>query len=151
MEPERNDNVRHDHRRATHMKVTAFRTRNMQELAPSNSTFQEAWRTRRTIEIPPVRQDLYRTLQQEVDLGVQALKRESAEMAITFFQSALQKMAVDDPFYDHLVHNLLQSYKVVIEKLLDEGEWSLALDFLRAALRLGIRGEMTDDTDFLRK
>src|SRR5215813_3470634 len=123
----------------------------MQELAPSNSTSQAAWRTRRTIEFPPAQQNLYRTLQQEVDLGVQALTRGSAEMAITFFQSALQKMAVDDPFYDHLVHNLLQSYKVVIEKLLDEGERSLALDFLRAALRLGIRGEMTDDTDFLRK
>jgi len=123
----------------------------MQQLALSNSTSQAAQQTRRTIEIPPVRQNLYRTLQQEIDLGVQALSRGSAEMAITFFQSALQKTTLHDPFYDHLVHNLLQSYRVVIEELLNEGERSLALDFLRAALRLEIRGGMTDDTDFLRK
>jgi len=72
-------------------------------------------------------------------------------MAITFFQSALQKMAVHDPFYDHLVHNLLQSYKVMIEELLNEGEGSLAFDFLRAALGLEIRGGMADDALFLRK
>ena len=37
-------------------------------------------------------QNLYSTLQQEVDLGVQALKRESADMAVTLFQSALPKI-----------------------------------------------------------
>jgi hypothetical protein len=57
-------------------------------------------------------------LQQEVDIGVQPLERESADMAVTFFQSALQKMTVDQPLYDHLVHNLLLSYKLLIKQLL---------------------------------
>jgi len=90
-------------------------------------------------------------LEQEVDLGVQALNRQSADMAITLFQSALQKLTADQPLYDHLVHNLLLSYKLVIEKLLEDGERSLARDFLRAALRLEIRGAMAEDPTFLRK
>jgi hypothetical protein len=90
-------------------------------------------------------------LENEVDLGVQALKRENAEMAVTFFQSALQKLTLDQPLYDHLVHNLLLSYRLLIEKLLKQGERAMALDFLRAALRLEIRGSMSDDSAFLRK
>ena len=96
-------------------------------------------------------QNLYSILQQEVDLGGQALKRESADMAVTLFQSALQKLTVDQPFYDHLVHNLLLSYKLLIEQLLKQGDRSLALDFLRAALRLEIRGSMAEDSTFLRR
>ncbi len=46
--------------------------------------------------------NLYSTVQQEVDLGVQALKRESADLAVTLFQSALQKLRLEQPFYDHL-------------------------------------------------
>lgn len=103
------------------------------------------------IEIPDASRNLYDTLQQEVELGAQALRSEHADMAVTFFQSALQKISVDDPFYDHLVHNLLKSYKLVIEQLLRDGDRSLAQDFLRAALRLEIRGEMADDIGFLRK
>ena len=57
------------------------------------------------------------------------------------FQSALQKLTVDQPFYDHLVHNLLLSYELLIQKLLKQGDTSTALDFLRAALRLEIRGD----------
>ena len=72
-------------------------------------------------------------------------------MAVTFFQSALQKLTVDQPFYDHLVHNLLQSYKLLIENLLKTGHRALALDFLRAALRLEIRGPMAEDASFLRR
>jgi tetratricopeptide (TPR) repeat protein len=90
-------------------------------------------------------------VQQEVALGSQALQRESADMAVTMFQSALQKLTVDQPFYDHLVHNLLLSYKLLIEKLLKQGDTSTARDFLRAALRLEIRGKMADDVKFLRK
>jgi len=105
----------------------------------------------KTIGVPHLSGNTYSILQQEVDLGVQALKRESADMAVTFFQSALQKLTVDQPFYDHLVHNLLLSYKLLIEKLLKRGDTSTALDFLRAALRLEIRGEMAEDSTFLRK
>ena len=102
-------------------------------------------------DLPPLSGNLYTTLQQEVDLGVQALERESADMAVTLFQSALQKLTVDQPFYDHLVHNLLISYKLLIAKLLKQGDTSLALDFLQAALRLEIRGELAEDSAFLRK
>ena len=104
----------------------------------------------KTIEVPDVSRNLYSILQQEVDLGVQALRRESADMAVTLFQSALQKLTVDQPFYDHLVHNLLLSYQLLIEKLLKEGDTSTALDFLQAALRLEIRGDMAEDSTFLR-
>jgi hypothetical protein len=105
----------------------------------------------KTIDVPHLSRNLYSILQEEVDLGAQALRRESADMAVTLFQSALQKMAVDQPFYDHLVHNLLLSYKLLIEKLLKNADTSLALDFLRAALRLEIRGEMAEDSPFLRR
>src|SRR5947209_147996 len=104
-----------------------------------------------TIDVPQSSRNLYSILQQEVELGGQALKRESADMAVTFFQSALQKVTIDQPFYDHLVHNLLLSYKLLIEKLLKRGDTSTALDFLRAALRLEIRGNMAEDATFLRK
>src|SRR5437016_7468988 len=103
------------------------------------------------IDVPQLNGNLYGILQQEVDLGGQAIERESADMAVTLFQSALQKLTVDQPFYDHLVHNLLLSYKLLIEKLLKQGDTSTALDFLRAALRLEIRGEMAEDSTFLRK
>ncbi len=56
-----------------------------------------------TIDVPHLSGNLYSILQQEVDLGVQALKRESADMAVTLFQSALQKLTIDQPFYDHLL------------------------------------------------
>lgn len=105
----------------------------------------------RTIDVPHLSQNLYSILQQEVELGRQALKRESADMAVTFFQSALQKMTVDQPFYDHLVHNLLLSYKLLIEELLKNGDRPMAVDFLHAALQLEIRGEMAEDSDFLRR
>src|SRR5207244_9551779 len=95
--------------------------------------------------------NLYSILQQEMELGGQALKSEGADMAVTLFQSALQKVTIDQPFYDHLVHNLLLSYKLLIKQLLKQGDTSTALDFLRAALRLEIRGEMAEDSTFLRR
>ena len=103
------------------------------------------------IGLPGDSQNLYSTLQQEVELGSQAMQRGSGEVAVTFFQSALQKLNVDQPFYDHLVHNLLLSYTLLIEQLLRKGDRSLAVDFLRAALRLEIAGEMAEDSTFLRK
>ena len=104
-----------------------------------------------SIDLPPAVRNLYSILQDEVSLGVQALRRERADMAVTFFQSALQKLTVDQPFYDHLVHNLLSSYELLIEKLLKQGDTVTALDFLGAALRLEIKGDMAQDPIFLRK
>jgi len=96
-------------------------------------------------------QSLYGILQNEVELGSRAMQSGSADVAITFFQSALRKLNVDQPFYDHLVHNLLLSYSLLIEQLLGKGDCSLAVDFLRAALRLEIVGEMAEDSAFQRK
>ena len=118
-------------------------------LLDSNSNFVK--QSAKAIDIADSRQNLYSIVQQEADLGTQALRRESADMAVTFFQSALQKLSVDEPFYDHLVHNLLLSYKLLIEKLLKSGDTSTARDFLRAALRLEIRGNMAEDAAFLRR
>src|SRR5438477_4897032 len=123
----------------------------MQELALTDSRSHFIPQSGKTIDVPHLSENLYSILQQEVDLGGQALKRESADMAVTMFQSALQKLTVDQPFYDHLVHNLLLSYKLLIEKLLKQGDPSMALDFLQAALRLEIRGVMAEDATFLRK
>ena len=118
-------------------------------LSHSSSSFSP--QDGRTIDVPAASRNLYSVLQQEIDLGTQALNRESADMAITMFQSALRKLTVDQPLYDHLVHNLLLSYKLVIEKLLENGDKALAIDFLRAALRLEICGRMIEDAQFLRK
>ena len=117
----------------------------------SHSSSSQSRQAVQTIDVPPERRNLYGILQQEVDLGIQALNRESAEMAITLFQSALRKLTADQPLYDHLVHNLLLSYNLVIEQLLKNGDQALAIDFLRAALRLEVSGYMTEDTQFLRK
>ena len=65
-------------------------------------------------------------------------------MAVTLFQSALQKLTIDQPFYDHLVHNLLSSYELLIDRLLKQGDISVARLLLRAALRLEIRGAMAE-------
>src|SRR5262249_44452981 len=105
----------------------------------------------RTIDVPPPSEGLYTTLQQEVELGAQALSREIPDMAVTMFQSALQKLNVEQPLYDHLVHNLLQSYKLLIETLQQNGDPATVIDFLRAALRLEIRGCMAEDVTFLRR
>ena len=123
----------------------------MQDLALLDSESHFIGQSVNSIDVPHSSQSLYITLQQEVDLGVQALQRESADMAVTLFQSALQKLTIDQPFYDHLVHNLLLSYELLIKKLLKKGDTSTALDFLRAALRLEIKGDMAEDSTFLRK
>ena len=107
--------------------------------------------TGREIGIQPASQNLYSVVQQEVELGVQALNRQDADMSVMLFQSALQKLTIDEPFYDHLVHNLLLSYKLLIDKLLKQRDRPMALNFLGAALRLEIRGEMEGDSTFLRK
>ena len=117
----------------------------------SVSTSQFIPQSRSSVNVPVVNGNLYSILEQEVELGGQLLKRERPEMAITLFQSALQKLTVDQPFYDHLVHNLLLSYKLLIEQRLKKGDTSTARDFLRAALRLEVRGAMVEDSKFLRR
>jgi hypothetical protein len=104
-----------------------------------------------TIDVPDPLRTLYRDLQQEVDLGVQALKREDADVAVTLFQSALEKLTPRQPFYDHLVHNLLLSYKLLIERALKAGDADSAQALLPPVLGLEIRGEMAGDNDFRRR
>ena len=118
-------------------------------LLNSRSTTKPAYNE--TIEISESSENLYQTLQQEVELGVQALGSGRSDMAVTFFQSALQKILSTDPFYDHLVHNLLSSYLLLIEQLLKLGERATARNFVGAALTLGVRGQMADDAIFLRR
>ena len=103
---------------------------------------------RQTVDAPDLNRNLYSAIQQEVDLGAQALKQGNADVAVTFFQSALQKMSPDMPFYDHLVHNLLLSYRDLTERLLAEGKEELALRFAESALTLEVKGEMSHDTVF---
>jgi hypothetical protein len=102
----------------------------MQGLALLDSRSHFIPQSGKTIDVPHLSRNLYSILQQEVDLGGQALKRESADMAVTLFQSALQKLTIDQPFYDHLVHNLLLSYELLIKKLLQKGDTSTARKFL---------------------
>jgi hypothetical protein len=94
---------------------------------------------------------LYGTVQQEVDLGVKALSDKDGEMAIVFFQSALQKLEVRQSFHDHLVHNLLLGYKVQIEQRLEDGEHLAAASILDRALKLEILGEMASDIGFRKR
>lgn len=104
-----------------------------------------------TIDASNLNQNLVSVLQQEVDFGAQALKQGNADVAVTFFQSALKKMTADMPFYDHLVHNLLLSYNGLIQKLLDAGDEEMAMRFLHAALDLEIAGDMANDSVFVER
>ncbi len=104
--------------------------------------------TPQTVGALDLNRNLVGVLQQELDFGTQALKKGSPDVAVTFFQSALQKMTADMPFYDHVVHNLLLSYKGVAENLLADGKGDLAERFVNSALELEIRGEMAEDAVF---
>src|SRR5438132_14097841 len=95
----------------------------MQCLTQTESRAQFSPAIIETIEIPEASGNLYRTLQQEVELGAQALRSGRADMAVTFFQSVLQKISFTDPFYDHLVHNLLSTYILHVDQFLQPG-WS---------------------------
>lgn len=104
--------------------------------------------SRQTIDASNLNQNLLSALQQEVDFGAQALKQGNPDVAVTFFQSALRKMTAEMPFYDHLIHNLLLSYKSLIERLLAEGKTDPANRFLHAALSLEVQGQMVEDSVF---
>lgn len=95
--------------------------------------------------------NLYATLEQEVELGVQALKRANGEMAVTFFHSALQKLTPEQPFYEHLVHNLILSYKVLIEQFFQANRADEAKHLLQKALKLENCGEMAKNEDFRKR
>lgn len=103
-----------------------------------------------TIDALDPTRNLYVTVQQEVDLGVQALQSENGDIAVTLFQSSLKKLSPGQPFYDHLVHNLLLGYKLLIDQLLQSGETDAAEGFLGSALSLEISGEMAGDEEFRR-
>ena len=102
----------------------------------------------RTLPVKTSDERLYGTVQQEVDIGIKALADKDAKMAVLLFQSALQKLSIQDPFHDHLVHNLLESYKLQIEQKLEHGDVSDAELVLDRALKLEILGEMAFDINF---
>jgi len=110
-----------------------------------------ASQTTQTFALKKDDKGLYGTVQQEVDLGVRALSDKNAEMAIVFFQSALQKLEVRQSFHDHLVHNLLLGYKVQIEQKLDNRDHPTAEAILDRALELEILGEMALDIGFRKR
>ncbi|NOT48214.1 MAG: hypothetical protein HOP17_10765, partial [Acidobacteria bacterium] len=103
---------------------------------------------RQTLDASTLNRNILSALQLEVDLGTQALTRGEADAAVTFFQSALSKLTPDQPFYDHLIHNLLLSYVAVTHKLFADGNEELALKFVNSALALELKGEMSQDTVF---
>src|SRR5256714_13085016 len=89
----------------------------------------------KTIDVPHMSRNLYSILQQEVDLGGQALERESADMAVTLFLNALPKFNVEPTFFEHIVYKPLFNYKLLIEKIKKEGDTSPRLPFSCAGLR----------------
>ncbi len=84
-------------------------------------------------------------------MGGDALRRGNPDVAVTLFQSALSKMNSRLPFYDHIVHNLLNAYKALVEKLFRSGDIETAFAFLKPALSLEICGEMAKDVGFRRR
>src|SRR5688500_4414691 len=100
---------------------------------------------RQTIDATNLSRSLLTALQQEVDLGTQALKNGNPDVAVTFFQSALQKMSAEMPFYDHLVHNLLLGYRDLIKRLIGEGKEDMALKFVGSALSPELRGGVGEE------
>ena len=102
----------------------------------------------RRIPLETSEERLYATVKQEVDIGVKALTNKDAEMAIMLFRSALQKLDTRKGFHDHLVHNLLLSYRLQIVQKLEAGENLIALSVLTSALNLHIQGEMALDIEF---
>jgi len=69
-------------------------------------------------------------------------------MAVMLFGSALQKLDASQPFYDQLLHNLLLSYKLMIEQKLDAGNENAANALLEECLKLQIKGSMANDAAF---
>ena len=102
----------------------------------------------REIETPESDQDLYMAAQLEVDLGARSLSNGNAEVAMTMFQSALQKIDSGMPFHDQLAFNLLASYKMLIEQKLASGDARAAEGFLQRALKLELSDRTAGDDSF---
>src|SRR2546426_9592553 len=85
----------------------------MQELLDSRSHFIRP--SGKPIDVPHLGRNLYSILQQEVDLGGQALKRESADMAVTLLQNALSKGENDQPVFDPPGHKTPLSAQLFIQ------------------------------------
>jgi hypothetical protein len=101
-----------------------------------------------TADVPTASRGTYRVVEQEVNIGATAFKSGNGQTAVTFFRSALQKLTPQQPFYDHLVHNLLLSYRLSAEGALKAGDIDAAQIALRGALSLELRGGMAGNPDF---
>jgi hypothetical protein len=101
-----------------------------------------------SLDLPPEARDLYTTLQREVEIGADALKHKNPDVAIALFQSALEKLEVGDPFYDHLVHNLLLAYALQIQQLLAAGDGASATRLLGTILGFDLPDDVPTDPEF---
>ncbi len=107
-------------------------------------------RAEQTLTAELADKNLAEMLQQEIDLGVKAMQQNNPDMAMTFFRSALSKVELDFPFYDHITHNLLLAYKQRVEQLLMNERNDEAKTLMDQALALEIEGDMIDDPAFRR-
>ena len=102
-----------------------------------------------TIEIPGPNREAYVTAQLEVELGARCLSSGNAEAAVTMFRSALHKIDVGLPFHDELTHNLLVSYKMLIEQKLATADTPAAERVLEHVLKMDLSGQTVRDHSFL--
>ena len=105
----------------------------------------------RDLDIPESSRELYTAAQLEVDLGVQSMSKGNAAVAVMSFESALQKIGAGQPFHAHLVHNLLVSYKLMIDQRLAAGDMKGAESILERVLQLDMSGEVASDQGFLQQ
>lgn len=103
------------------------------------------------IEIPGSSRDAYVTAQLEVELGARCLSSGNAETAVTMFRSALQKIDVGLPFHDELTHNLLVSYKMMIEQNLASGDMPAAERVLERIEKMDLSDQTVRDHSFVQQ
>src|SRR2546428_7694842 len=108
----------------------------MQCLAHTESRAQFSPAFSETIEIPEASGNLYRTLQQEVELGAQALRSERADMAVTSFSNAPQKNFFINSFFEPFVPHLLFAYMLPILQMMKHSGNITARESLCAAFKL---------------
>lgn len=98
-----------------------------------------------TINATGIDTSVYSVIEQEVELGSQALARGDADMAAALFRSARLKLHVGQPFYGHLTQNLLLSYKMLTGQLLASGDAVNAVEILKSAMQIDVINEMSGD------